>query len=438
MNLAKQLNHSAIFRGDNWPINFEALNAGCKYKFLTLYEAMLQEGGNEYDLDRARAAIFYLRSILERHLLTGLDKVCVEIGCGIGTKAFAINDLFGQYFGIDTQEDQIKVAEIRSKSLNITNTTFIPANAVDVLQSPKAYGLPTHIDLLLLYAVIEHLTPGERSEIFNIMDQVLANGGHVLIMETPNRLVSFDSHTTGAHFINWLPDDLAYKIIPRTPFGQNFPGFSQQQSPEKGQETIYRAGRGVSFHDFEDGFRHNIMDYGFLMNSCSCESLSIDPLQSQELYLFGYLSNHANNIPPAVFSRSWIDTVISANPSDTASTTYLSPWWPQWAVYDKPPQFWHPPLTKLTNQNSSWEADPNLGVGGEILLLFSGSDDRLRFWQNDNLIDEIEITELRDARPARPHDIFTVAYNSLSPIKSLKLESMRGQSAFHGAFIHSR
>ena len=141
----QRLNHSAIFRGENWLLNFDALKEGCSHKFSTLYDTLVREGGNEYDLDRARTAIFYLRSILERHLLTGADKVCVEIGCGIGTKAFAINDLFGQYFGIDTQADQIKIAETRSKSLNITNTTFIHANAVEALRSQEAYGLPEQL-----------------------------------------------------------------------------------------------------------------------------------------------------------------------------------------------------------------------------------------------------------------------------------------------------
>jgi ubiquinone/menaquinone biosynthesis C-methylase UbiE len=434
----QKLNHSAIFRGENWPLNFDALKEGSSHKFFTLYDTMVQEGGNEYDLDRARTAIFYLRSILERHLLNGADKVCVEIGCGIGTKALAINDLFGQYFGIDTQADQIKIAQTRSKSLNITNTTFIPANAVEALRSPEAYGLPRHIDVLLLYAVLEHLTPDERVEIFTIVDMVIASGGHIIIMETPNRLVPFDSHTTGTHFINWLPDSLAYRIIPQTPFGRNFTGFNLQSTPEEAVTTIYRAGRGVSFHDFETGLCRNIAEYGFLMNSYSCESLSIDPFQSQEFDLFGYLKNHVLDIPPAVFSRSWIETIISANPADTAHTTYLSPWWPRWAIYDAPPQFWHPPARKFSKQHPCWEAEPNIELGGEILFLFSGVDDRLRFWLNGHLIDELEASELVDARPSRPHAMFTVAYNSLCPISSIRLESLRGEAVFHGVFVHSR
>jgi hypothetical protein len=70
--------------------------------------------------------------------------------------------------------------------------------------------------------------------------------------------------------------------------------------------------------------------------------------------------------------------------------------------------------------------------------MFSGVDDRLRFWLNGHLIDELEVSELVDARPYRPHAMFTVAYKSLDPISSIRLESLCWEAVFHGAFVHSR
>lgn len=154
--------HTVIFRG-SWAYGPELMKPGCDHKFSTLYEGMLAGGYDEYDLDRVRTAIFYLRNILVRHGLTGPDKVCVEIGCGTGNKALAVQDLFGHYFGVDPQAEQIDTANRRSRDLSMANTTFIAANAVDVLRKPESFGLPQHIDVLMLYAVIEHLTLNSAS-----------------------------------------------------------------------------------------------------------------------------------------------------------------------------------------------------------------------------------------------------------------------------------
>lgn len=431
----KNFRYSTFFRGDH-DIPLGSMEEACHYKFSTVFNDLVKAGSNEYDLDRASTAIFYLRSLLERNSLGGSAKVCVEVGCGIGTKGLAIQDLFGSYIGIDTQEDQVEIAANRAKRLGIQNSTFISGNAVDVLKKPGDNNLPATIDFLLLYAVVEHLTPVERLEILSLANRVIAEGGKVMIMETPNRLMAFDSHTYGAHFLNWLPDELAYSVAQKLPKAKNFKDFDMPWDPPSSVHNLYRAGRGVSYHEFSAGLNKDVASYGFPVNSYSLESLLIDPLQMQELHMFGYLERNLPEVSKSFFSRSWIEGVITKDSKDSVDTHFLSPYWPKWLVFDSPPLFWERPTIELNSTNSHWEAHPNYESGGEIILMFSSEAATIKVWLNDDLVDEIDAFTIQMHKPLRYHKVNAVSYTTREEIKSIMIGVAAGNILFHGAIVH--
>lgn len=424
-----------FFRGSNWNFDINALNDSCSEKYESFYSAMIRNGLSEYDLDRITTAIFYLRSILVRHGMTGRHKTAVEIGCGTGNKSLSINDLFGRYIGIDLLSDQVTEAQQRARSLNQKNVEFIAENAVRVLNNAGAFGLPSKIDLLILYAVVEHLTPAERIDVLSLADDVIRDGGHVLIMESPNRLLPFDSHTTGSHFFNWLPDKMAFEFAKSETKRIELVKDFGEWAGERSRENLYRIGRGVSFHDLEQAFTTDLANYSFPMHSFSCETLNMEPLQNQEINLLGYLTKNMPEKPGASFARAWIDTLIGGAASKTYDLQYLSPFWPQWLVQEEPPNFWQPPSTLLSGQGVPWVAEPSAREASEIVFCFTGDAARISVEIGGSAVDQIDLAGLERARPKRWHNSFSVAYKLDRPPGRIRVSCLNGSVHFNGAFL---
>lgn len=65
-------------------------------------------------------------------------------------------------------------------------------------------------DLVLVVGVVEHLPPRNRRAQVDEYYRVLARGGHIAILDTPNRLFPLETHSIGLPFVQWLPPRLAY------------------------------------------------------------------------------------------------------------------------------------------------------------------------------------------------------------------------------------
>ncbi|TGQ79500.1 MAG: class I SAM-dependent methyltransferase [Mesorhizobium sp.] len=431
----KLFDQSQFFRGSKWDFDIARANKTALEKYQSFYSAMELSGLPPYDLDRITTAIFYLRTMLIRHGMTGQDKTAVEIGCGTGNKSLSINDLFGRYIGIDLLKDQIHEANRRARSLRQENLFFVAENAVRVLKNPSAFGIPDEIDLLVLYAVIEHLTPTERADVLALADDVIGRGGHVLIMESPNRLLPFDSHTTEAHFFNWLPDRLAFEFAKTEAKRSEIVAEFDSWSGERSTEQLYRIGRGVSFHDLEQVFSSDLVDYSFPMHSFCCETLNMEPIQHQEINLLGYLSRNVPGKPNASFARAWIDTIIGGHGSETSDVRYLSPFWPLWLVHEEPPIFWQSPSKTLSSQSAQWEAEPNIEGASEIAFCFTGETAEIAIEIKDCTSDRFELVNLTKARPTRWHNSFSVAYKVDKPLTHIRVRCLSGSVQFNGAFV---
>jgi SAM-dependent methyltransferase len=65
-------------------------------------------------------------------------------------------------------------------------------------------------DLVLVVGVVEHLPPRNRRAQVDEYYRVLAPGGHIAILDTPNRLFPLETHSIGLPLVQWLPPRVAH------------------------------------------------------------------------------------------------------------------------------------------------------------------------------------------------------------------------------------
>jgi 2-polyprenyl-3-methyl-5-hydroxy-6-metoxy-1,4-benzoquinol methylase len=253
-----------------------------------------------YDQDRYRVGAFNAFPVL---LESGIDfskMTALEIGCGRGLKAVSFSKLFRNYVGVDLNAALIKDAEILKREFLASEFHPICANAMDVLADPKKFGLDGHPDFLVLYAVLEHTLPEERSSLIRLARTVVECGGAVLIAETPNRLIPYDAHTTGRHFLQSLPMDMARR-------------YDQKKWPTS--EAFSRAGAALSYHDFELDFldgKHT-GDLPFISTGWDANWIRNQPISPSEVWLNDYVTTANLKVSPA-FTRFWIEGLLCSQP----------------------------------------------------------------------------------------------------------------------------
>ena len=168
----------------------------------------------------------------------------LEIGCGTGSSTVALAEQGANVTGVDIDEGALKVAKDRCKIYNVP-ATFILGNASDVYND-----LCNHkFDLIIFFACMEHMVYSERIDSLMKYYELLPNGSYLSIVETPNRLWYFDSHTSFLPYFHWLPDNLAFdysKYSNRNNFNELYHEYSEDNFLH-----FLRRGRGFSFHELE-------------------------------------------------------------------------------------------------------------------------------------------------------------------------------------------
>jgi S-adenosylmethionine-dependent methyltransferase len=183
----------------------------------------------------------------------------LEIGCGTGSSTIALAEQGAIVTGIDLDEGALKVARDRCEIYNVP-VTIIFGNACDVfnqLQNQK-------FDIIIFYACVEHMVYKERIDCLRKYYDLLPNGSYLSIVETPNRLWYFDTHTSLLPFFHWLPNNVAFDYS-RFSNRINFKELYFEHSDEKFLHFL-RRGRGFSFHELEIALdisaeKFNVVDY---------------------------------------------------------------------------------------------------------------------------------------------------------------------------------
>lgn len=170
----------------------------------------------------------------------------LEIGCGTGISTLALSEQGAQVSGIDVDQGALAVAKDRMVMAGFENTGLHWLNA-DEIQNHFKYET---FDFIIYYAVLEHMTIKERLSSLKQAWNMLPNGGFLAVIETPNRLWYYDSHTAALPFFDWLPDELAFYYSKFS----NRKNFQDTYKKELNDDTLVnfsRWGRGASYHEFE-------------------------------------------------------------------------------------------------------------------------------------------------------------------------------------------
>ena len=126
---------------------------------------------SDFDGRFYRAAAFLL-PFLDRNLPRRPRRI-LEIGCGKGAKSMALSLLCDEYHAIDIVPHEVNNAKKSAKVLGDKNAHFRVGEAAHIktLLSDR----DDKFDLIILYAVLEHLTPEEKlemlAEIWNYLDE---------------------------------------------------------------------------------------------------------------------------------------------------------------------------------------------------------------------------------------------------------------------------
>lgn len=179
----------------------------------------------------------------------------LEIGCGTGSSTIPLALQVDTVTALDISDISISANKKRAEILNIDNISYFLLNR-DWLEKSNI-DWPTNIDsydIILCYAVLEHLTIAERLNFLTSLWNGIRKGASIIFFETPNRIFPTDWHSSGLPFAQILPDSLTAYYYSRSELPKeklSVANSTYREISEDNRISLYRWGRGVSFHEFE-------------------------------------------------------------------------------------------------------------------------------------------------------------------------------------------
>ncbi len=154
----------------------------------------------------------YFLGPLFRHLRArgARDLAVLEVGCSFGhmTEYLAEQPEVATIVTFDT--DPLFVAIVRAK---VAELGLTKVREVALFSNDETRRLPWPdgaFDVVLAVGVVEHLPARNRRAQVDDYYRVLAPGGHLAILDTPNRWFPLETHSVGLPLVQWLPSRLAY------------------------------------------------------------------------------------------------------------------------------------------------------------------------------------------------------------------------------------
>ena len=249
-------------------------------------------------------------------------KTVLEYGCGVGFVSRAFAARAGRHIGFDIDEGAIAMAHDVLSHGGLTNAELHHRPPQEITAAVERYA--GHVDVFLLYAVLEHLSVQERLDVLALARRVVHRDGVIVVCEAPNRLVHWDHHTTQMPFFNLLPDDLALRYARHAPRQEFVAAMAEAElrGHEDAQTALTRWGRGVSYHEFELVFgdlrKHVIAsNYDPLL-------MDVRPVICDEQRLARTLEDARPDLAP-VFGRDWLDLILTPV-AVPGSPQFIRPW----------------------------------------------------------------------------------------------------------------
>ncbi|MBI2526462.1 MAG: class I SAM-dependent methyltransferase [Candidatus Rokubacteria bacterium] len=135
----------------------------------------------------------------------------LEVGCSFGhiTEYVAEQPEVARIATFDTDPAFVAMVRAKVEELGLGRVREVALLGNDETQR-LAYA-DGAFDLVLVIGVIEHLPVRTRRAQVDEYYRVLAPGGHIAILDTPNRLFPLETHSVGLPLVQWLPSGLAYR-----------------------------------------------------------------------------------------------------------------------------------------------------------------------------------------------------------------------------------
>jgi SAM-dependent methyltransferase len=150
---------------------------------------------------------------LFRHLrAAGPGRLSVlEVGCSFGhiTEYLAEQPEVRSLHAFDTDADFVAIVRAKVEELGLA-----AVREVALFTNAETCRLPyadAAFDVVLALGVVEHLPERTRRAQVDEYYRVLAPGGRIAILDTPNRYFPLETHSVGLPLIQWLPPRLAYR-----------------------------------------------------------------------------------------------------------------------------------------------------------------------------------------------------------------------------------
>jgi SAM-dependent methyltransferase len=171
----------------------------------------------------ARRAALYLpfKETRGRHFLSPLfghlgaagarDLTVLEVGCSFGHMTEYLNEQpeVAAITTFDTDPAFAAMARVKLEELGLKKVREVGlfGNA-ETRRLPYATGA---FDAVVVCGVVEHLPERHRRAQVDEYYRVLASGGHIAILDTPNRAFPLETHSVGLPLVQWLPPRQAYR-----------------------------------------------------------------------------------------------------------------------------------------------------------------------------------------------------------------------------------
>jgi SAM-dependent methyltransferase len=134
----------------------------------------------------------------------------LEVGCSFGhmTEYLAEQPEIGALSTFDTDPAFVELARAKVDELGLhVVREVLHLDQAATCRLPWAAGA---FDLVVAVGVVEHLPVRHRRQQVDEYYRVLAPGGLLAVLDTPNRWFPIETHSVGLPLVQWLPPRLAY------------------------------------------------------------------------------------------------------------------------------------------------------------------------------------------------------------------------------------
>jgi SAM-dependent methyltransferase len=168
-----------------------------------------------------RAALYFpFKETRGRHFLSPLVRhlrgigagglSALEVGCSFGhiTECLAETPEVAELYTFDTDPAFVAITRAKVEEMGLKAVRDVAAfTNAETCRLPYA---DARFGLVLAIGVVEHLPARTRRAQVDEYYRVLAPGGHIAILDTPNRFFPLETHSVGLPFVQWLPPRIAH------------------------------------------------------------------------------------------------------------------------------------------------------------------------------------------------------------------------------------